>query len=186
MTDTTPETFRWLEFHKNFQEGTYGTDFSAFETDFEKRTEFVAWNLHAAFVELGEATDETPWKPWSSRDKKEMWLANRDRFVTECVDVLFFLGNALNAVKATDLEIAEKYLTKAGVNTTRQETGYDAASTKCPGCKRELDKEGAYTISEDHGHMLSFDAPPYDLYTLQCTACLHEFEFNVPDGQRLP
>jgi hypothetical protein len=186
MTDTTPETFKWLEFHKSFQESTYGTDYAAFENDYAARTDFVHWNCTAAFTELAEALDETPWKPWSSRDKKEAWLANRDNFVAECVDVLFFLANALNAVKATDLEIAEKYMIKAGVNTTRQENGYNAHDTKCPGCKRELDKQGAYTITKDHGESLSLDEPWYGIFTLQCTTCLHEFDYTVSEGVKLP
>jgi hypothetical protein len=178
MTDTTPETFNWLEFHKNFQENTYGTDYSVFETDFDARTEFVQWNLYAAGLELAE--------PWSSRDPKEAWLANRDSFVTECVDVLFFLANALNAVGATDLEIAEKYLAKAGVNTKRQETGYDAHSTKCPGCKRELDKDGAYDIVSSGDERTAADGSAFVIFELQCTACGHGFEYTVTDGTWLP
>ena len=186
MTDITPETFEWLAFHKNFQEETYGTDYSVFEQDFEALTAFVHWNHTAATVELGEALEETPWKPWSSADKAQTWRNNRDKYVGELIDVSFFLANMFIAAKVTKEEFAERYLAKAGVNVKRQEVGYDGHATKCPGCKRELDREGAYTISEDHGHMLSFDAPPYDLYSLSCTSALHAFLYTVRDAQRSP
>ena len=184
MTET--PVWQWLSHHKQFQEGTYGTIFADFESDYAARTEFVSWNLRAAIHELVEAGDETPWKPWSSRDPEEMWKANRDNYAGEIIDVLFFLANAALAVGMTDEEIEQRYKAKAAVNTQRQESGYDAHSTKCPHCTRELDKPGAYEIQDVELHTGLEDNVSIDLYTLVCRSCRETFEYTLATGERLP
>lgn len=133
----------WLYEQEQYQENTFGVDFAAFDEDPEALTTYTTMNLNAAFLELAEAQAETPWKPWATVDKELVWAANRDKFVGELVDVLFFLGNSLIAVGCTDQELAERYAEKMRVNQTRQETGYDGFTTKCPGCQRALDDVAA-------------------------------------------
>lgn len=181
MTET--PSWQWLAHHKEFQEGTYGTVFSDFETDYTTRTEFVSWNLRAAIHELVEAGDETPWKPWSSRDPREMWEANRDNYAGEIIDVLFFLANAALAVGMTDEEIERRYKAKAAVNTKRQETGYDAHSTKCPHCARELDKPGAYATGRNWPDPRDSSVRIYKLF---CLSCEQHFDYRTTDGEPLP
>lgn len=174
---------KWLEKHKTFQTETYGTDFDAFKTDFAARTAFTTWNMHAAMIELGEATDETPWKPWATYDHGEVWEKNRKNFITENVDALFFIANGLVAAQVTDEELQAAYDAKTSVNIKRQVDGYDASSTKCPGCKRELDKKDAYvTLSEGDPYV----RPDALVYALQCRACDHTFDYTVPNGSELP
>lgn len=174
------EPWKWLAHHKEFQEKTYGTSFSDFETDYVARTAFVDWNLRGAIHEICEAGEETPWKPWSSRDPVEMWNANRDNFIDEIVDVLHFLASAALAAQATDEEIERRYKAKSATNTQRQEDGYDAFTTKCPECRREMDKAGAYTV------MASVRAKEVTTYTLSCNYCREVYEYDVSEGERLP
>lgn len=173
----------WLETHREFQESTYGTRFDDFKTDYAARSTFVLWNRMALLHELVEAGDETPWKPWSSRDPKEMWDQNRDRYLAELVDIKFFLANLALAVDATDEEFDQLYAAKTTVNVKRQQTGYDSFATKCVRCRRELDKEGAYeTLSAGDPNQV----PGGRVYLLRCTACQEKFDFYVKDGSYLP
>jgi hypothetical protein len=130
----------WLYEQEKYQQETYGVDFTEFDDDPDKLTAYTTMNLNAAFLELAEAQAETPWKPWAQVDKDEVWNRNRDRFVGEVVDVLFFLANALVAVGCTDQELAERYAEKMTINRNRQVDGYDGFSSKCPSCHRALDE----------------------------------------------
>jgi len=129
----------WLQRQEAYQQETFGVDFEVFAAAPEKLTAYTTMNLNAAFLELAEAQAETPWKPWATVDKEEVWVRNRDKFVGELVDVLFFLGNSLIAVGCTDEELATRYAEKMQVNVDRQLGGYDGFSTKCPACQRAID-----------------------------------------------
>lgn len=173
----------WLKKQKAYQENVYGTDIDGMITDYEARTEYVTWNLHALMLEAAEAGEETPWKPWSSRDKKEAWDKNRDAYVGELIDIAFFLANAAIAAQVTDEEWVDRYEQKRSVNEHRQATNYNAHSTKCPNCKRELDKPGAYIT-----HTFSHDNPSdtFVIFQLECNACRSRFDFKVEEGGTLP
>lgn len=132
----------WLATQREYQADTFGVDYPAMETDPERLTGYVTTNLWAAVHEIVEAGAETPWKPWATVDKGEVWRANREKFVGEVVDVLFFLGNALTAVNCTDEELATAYGAKMAVNRQRQAAGYDGKN-KCASCGRALDEPGS-------------------------------------------
>jgi len=104
-----------------------------------ERIQYVKDMVLAATVELGEALDETQWKPWALGSNR----INVDAYVGELVDAWHFLMNLLLATGLTPEAAADRlyegYLTKRGVNERRAAEGYDAVSTKCPRCKRVLD-----------------------------------------------
>lgn len=128
----------WLHKQRAYQSETYGVDYRRMSTNADELTEYVTMNLYAAMHELVEAGAETPWKPWSSADKQKTWNDNRDKFVGELVDVLFFIGNSLAAVGCTDEELDVKYSMKMDVNKQRQVAGYDGKN-KCAECGRVFD-----------------------------------------------
>lgn len=132
----------WLRRQKAYQADTYGVDWEDLHNDSEHLTTYVTTMMNAAFLELAEAQQETPWKPWATTNKRQAWIDNRDKFVGELVDVLFFVANSLVAVGCSDEELELRYLAKMKVNEKRQEDGYDGVSTKCSICKKALDEPG--------------------------------------------
>jgi hypothetical protein len=104
-----------------------------------ERIQYVKDMVLAATVELGEALDETQWKPWALGSNR----INVDAYVGELVDVWHFLMNLLLAAGYDPAGAADKlyegYLVKRGVNEKRAAEGYDAVSTKCVSCRRALD-----------------------------------------------
>lgn len=142
---------KWLAIQKAYQEVTYGVDFEDMwrERTADELTRYVTMNLNAAFLELAEAQQETPWKPWVTIDKQLAWRANGERFAGELVDVMFFIANALLAAGVTDEWLAEHYAAKMAVNQRRQVEAYDGVSTKCPTCKRALDEPGQVLYTHD-------------------------------------
>lgn len=141
----------WLHTQRAYQTATYGVSYPEMRENVDKRTDYVTMNLNAAFLELAEAQQETPWKPWAkTADRDEQWADNRDKFVGELVDVLFFIGNALTAVDCTDEELAIKYQHKMNVNIQRQRVGYDGTN-KCEGCGRAFDDAGVALVGYRHG-----------------------------------
>lgn len=132
----------WLHAQRLYQAQTFGVDYAELVKDVDKRTDYVTMNLNAAFLEVAEAQQEVPWKPWArTEDRVATWAVNRDKFVGEIVDVLMFLGNALTAVGCSDEELAVKYAQKMEVNRQRQAAGYDNRN-KCDGCGRAFDDKG--------------------------------------------
>lgn len=132
----------WLHTQRAYQVETFKVDYPHMQRDVDNRTAYVTMNLNAAFLELGEAQQETPWKPWAkTQDRQATWDKNRDKFVGELVDVLFFIGNALTAVGCTDEELAVRYQQKMDVNIQRQRAGYDGTN-KCANCGRAFDDAG--------------------------------------------
>lgn len=142
----------WLRAQRAYQRETYGVDYDDFY-DAGKLTEYVTTNLYAATLELAEAAQETPWKPWATVDKEAFWEENRDRFVGELVDVLFFVANGLAAVGVVDRELNERYLAKMDVNRQRQAAGYDGTA-KCTVCGRAFDDEHVRAVQADEAGTL--------------------------------
>ena len=145
MTDFT----RWLETQKAYQRDAFGLDWDEIGADAEKLTQYVTTMLNAMFLEVAEAQQEVPWKPWGTVDRAEVWMRNRDRYVGELVDVLFFAANALGAAGVTDRELAERYAAKMSVNVKRQEDGYNGFQGKCAECSRALDEPSATPVLID-------------------------------------
>ena len=129
----------WLHDQRRYQTETFGVDYPLMARDVDARTTYVTMNLNAAFLELAEAQQETPWKPWAkTADREKQWAQNRDKFVGEMIDVLFFVANSLAAVNCTDEELAVRYAQKMEVNRQRQAVGYDGTN-KCTHCGRAFD-----------------------------------------------
>lgn len=129
----------WLHGQRVYQVETFGVDYAQMMKDVNAKTDYVTMNLNAAFLELGEAQQETPWKPWVKTGNREtQWQKKRDAFVGELVDVLFFVANALTAVNCSDEELATRYQQKMDVNIQRQAAGYDGLN-KCTQCGRAFD-----------------------------------------------
>jgi len=129
----------WLEKQRDYQATTYKVDYANLAKDVDAKTDYVTMNLNAAFLELAEAQQETPWKPWATAENRvEKWEQNRGKFIGELVDVLFFISNALVAVGCTDEELATRYEQKMEINRQRQAVGY-ANDNKCRICGRAFD-----------------------------------------------
>lgn len=120
------------------QSETYG--YRPAEMSVDQLITYIRDQHQAAIMELGEALDETSWKPWAQGS----WI-RRDAFVNELIDVLHFWINMVLAaggkMSATELadEIFTRFALKNRTNTQRQVDGYDGVSTKCPLCRRALD-----------------------------------------------
>lgn len=138
----------WLREQRVYQTETFNIDYEAMRRDPDKLTEYVTMNLYAAIHEIVEAGQETPWKPWATVDKDKVWLENREKFVGEIVDVLFFLSNALVAVSCGDTELRDRYTGKMEVNRQRQKVGYDGTN-KCVRCGRAFDDDGVRKVAYD-------------------------------------
>ena len=132
----------WLRDQREYQSQVYGVAYEVFGLDKDARTDYVSMNLTAAMIELGEAYQEVPWKPWAKVNKEEVWKEKRGKFIGEIVDTLFFLANSLTAVGCSDEELKLAYEAKRGVNKKRQDDGYDGVSTKCAHCGSALDEPG--------------------------------------------
>lgn len=125
----------WIEDQAEYQLKSFGRDVSVMTLD--ERLSYLDEMLKAASIEiLSEAFNEFSWKSWS----KSQFL-NRDALVSEVVDALFFLANALAALDVTGPELTAKYRGKMNLNTARQVAGYDVLEGKCPKCRRALDDE---------------------------------------------
>lgn len=99
------------------QVGSYDVDPTSLSAD-ERKT-YVLWNAFALCDEVHEALREVAWKPWSTGEK-----FNRDQFVDELIDVLFFWLNLMLVANVTGDEIVQAYKDKRAVNAARQRDGY--------------------------------------------------------------
>lgn len=84
--------------------------------------------------ELHELLREVGWKPWASSRH-----VNRDAAVGELVDAFHFFMNLCLVLGVDEQELFTGYLQKNKINQSRQASGYDGVSTKCPKCKLALD-----------------------------------------------
>lgn len=138
------DAWRWLESTRELQETAYGVDLSRRLAGAELADNLVHQGF-ALVMELAEVFGEIQWKNWA----KNRGAVNRDAAVGELVDVAHFIANLLVHLNVTDEEWERLYRQKQDTNRQRQlmRGGYDALSTKCPGCRRELDKPGG--VSRD-------------------------------------
>lgn len=136
--------WRWLESTRKLQTESFGIDFEAMALDGGMRADYALTNAYALIDEISEAMGEIAWKPWA----KDRGSVNRDAMIGELVDAAHFMANLLVMISVTDEEWEERYREKQHRNAKRQQTegGYDARQDKCPGCGRELDKDGAFTV----------------------------------------
>lgn len=146
----------WLEKQRAYQESTYGLDYQKMWQD-GTIVNYVSTMLTAAQIEIAEAFQEVPWKPWAQltpEQRTNRLDENAMKVAGELVDVLFFVSNALVGLLVVDEELDELYAAKMGVNRKRQVDGYDGISTKCGSCGRALDEPGAAKPVEGHSGRL--------------------------------
>lgn len=104
-----------------------------------ERISFTRDMYVAAMQELGEALDETSWKPWATGE-----FIHTFALIGELSDTWQFLTNMWFAAfpEASADQLAEMMNTthsaKVDVNVRRLENGYDGTE-KCPQCRRALD-----------------------------------------------
>lgn len=123
--------WNWLASTRALQQEAYGKDFDK-PVDPDEFADSIVMNHSALIVELSEFMAEVGWKDWAT---PRGWV-NRDAAVGELVDAAHFLANLLVRLDVTDKEWQERYQAKQQVNRTRQRTGYDGVTGKCPSCRR--------------------------------------------------
>lgn len=125
----------------------------------QERIAYIEKMYVAAVRELGEAHDETSWKPWATKQ-----FANRDALIGELVDTWHFIMNMALAFGDDPLDLADEFFTryqrKAALNAKRQVEGYDGVAGKCPDCRRALDDEGVGCYQKDNGRWICFNTAP--------------------------
>jgi hypothetical protein len=108
----------------------------------EERVKTIQDMYVAAVQELGEALNETSWKPWTTGGP----VIHTDAFIGEISDTLQFILNMLfAAIPEANAETLVRLLNvkhekKVAINRQRMADGYDGKSTKCPKCGRALDE----------------------------------------------
>lgn len=106
----------------------------------EQRVAYIKEMYIAAVKELGEALDETQWKPWAKGEH----VIHQVPFGSELSDAWQFITNmwfvAYPGVSITGIaEMMNTYHeTKVDINHRRIDQNYDGKN-KCPTCKRALD-----------------------------------------------
>lgn len=125
---------RMLIMQGDAQRETYGYAFN--EMNVDALIQYIRDQHQAADIELGEALNETDWKPWTRGERR----IRRDEFMNELIDVLHFWLNMVLAVggRSSAQELADEIFTRFALknrtNVQRQVDGYDGRSTKCGGC----------------------------------------------------
>jgi NTP pyrophosphatase (non-canonical NTP hydrolase) len=105
--------------------------------------------------ELHEALQKVGWKSWA----KERGVIDRDAYLREMVDALFFWLNLVNIVDASADEISEIYREKWERNWKRYSDGnYSMVEGKCAGC------------GDDFGDIVARGGNPYSINGF-CTEC---------------
>jgi len=79
----------------------------------------VRENMLAMIVEAVEVLNEVNWKPWKPPTK----VIDRERIVSELIDVLQFWANAVNAVGLTEDDLIEAYRAKLAICYRRIDQG---------------------------------------------------------------
>lgn len=126
----------WLAVTLELQRGAFGQDPPALVND--ERADWLMMNLLACHSEVTELSDECGWKPWVS---DRGWM-NTEAMISECADLLHFVGNILATLGCTGEQFTRAYLDKVGRNYARQSEGDDGVSRRCPHCGRSLDDVG--------------------------------------------
>jgi hypothetical protein len=118
-----------------------GLKFTVSPDDKRRRVNHIKDMALAAIKEIGEALDETSWKPWTSGEP----MLRKHAVGGELSDAWQFIMNMWFAAypELSDEALADRMLSvlnaKLIVNESRRVSGYDGVSTKCPDCKRALD-----------------------------------------------
>jgi dimeric dUTPase (all-alpha-NTP-PPase superfamily) len=115
--------------------------FRASADDRAARVEHIKNMALAAIKEIGEALDETSWKPWTTGKP----FIRKHAVSGELSDAFQFIMNMWFTAypELSDEELADRMISvleaKLAINESRRVSGYDGISTKCPDCKRALD-----------------------------------------------
>lgn len=182
MTD-----WKWLEEQRKLQVDAFGVDpVAIYGSD---RGVYWTEMMLAAGDEISEFGNEIAWKSWA---KDRGSIHDRSAALGELVDVMFFVGNLLLTLGASDDEVWERYREKMERNRIRQRAngGYDSKKTKCPACARELDKPGAYValrVRVGSGAGTQDDVESGVLvHRLECNSCRTQFDYETQRGESLP
>lgn len=100
-----------------------------------ERVDYIKEMVLALTDELHEVLGEVDWKSWTHGERH----VNVDGVKKELVDAFHMFMNLMLVVDMTASELGALYARKHQVNITRQESGYDGRSTKCPSCRRALE-----------------------------------------------
>lgn len=129
--------------------------------DVAARVDHIKNMALAAIKEIGEALDETSWKPWTIGTPR---LRNH-AMGGELSDAFQFIMNMWFAAypELSCEELADRMIAileaKLAINEARRVNGYDGISTKCAGCGRALDDPAvSCTRSGDQGWCESYQA----------------------------
>jgi dUTPase len=162
--------WRWLESTRYLQETSFGVDYSKLHGDV--LADYLTENAFALADELHEMMAETTWKSWA----KNRGIINREAFANEAVDLLHFAANLLNVAGITDDELWQLYRAKQERNAARQAHtgGYDSRASKCPNCRRELDKPKAMV------RMVTFQTPGRQVAVIHCAGCSQRLGAQMP------
>jgi NTP pyrophosphatase (non-canonical NTP hydrolase) len=109
--------WRWLQSTLALQTRVFGYTLPV--QDPAELSQYLSWNLLAAYQELGEIGVEFSWKPWAVDEP----FAARERIKDEIVDVMHFLGNMLVALGVDDEELEDAYQRKQAKNERRHDSG---------------------------------------------------------------
>lgn len=118
-----------------------GLTFRATAEDKPARIHHIKDMALAAIKEIGEALDETSWKPWTTGRP----VLRKHSVGSELSDAFQFIMNMWFAAypELSDDELADRMVAileaKLAINESRRVSGYDGVSSKCPRCKRALD-----------------------------------------------
>jgi hypothetical protein len=181
------DDWKWLESTRQLQIEAYGKDPGELVGD--ERGNYWTTMMFAASDEISEFGNEIHWKPWG---KNRGEIINKSAALGELVDVQHFVANLLLSIGVTEDEFWAAYREKQERNKARQQTGggYDSKKTKCPNCKRELDKPGSYRslrVRVGTGAGTQEDVESGILtHSLQCVSCFHQFDYELKTGEKLP
>ena len=175
--DVSKPTWKWLESTEQLQIEAYGNDLRSLTG--ADRDVALMTHAYALNDEIGEALDETSWKPW---DKKNVGVINKEAFKGELVDALHFFANLCVLGEISEEELWEAYREKQERNRARQAAkgGYDSKKNRCPNCRRELDKKGAYCVRRTRAVGLKSH------FELECVSCDHRFTLILDEETELP
>lgn len=164
--------WRWLESTRSLQSEAFGV--VSFDRSPEELADSISENLLGLFTEVGEAAQEFQWKKWA----KNRGTMEREAFIAELVDAGHFMGNLLVAIGVDDEEWEHAYRAKQDRNRVRQAMagGYDAKASKCPNCRRELDKPKAMIRMKVLVSLNSDDA----MCVIRCAGCTQRLGVQLP------
>jgi dimeric dUTPase (all-alpha-NTP-PPase superfamily) len=111
--------WKWLESTRTLQEEVYDYDFQWMRDHEIALTQYIQWNIFAAYQELAETAVEFSWKPWAT----DRPFVNRNRVRDELIDAMHFIGNILVGIGVTDSELEDHYQVKQERNRRRAASG---------------------------------------------------------------